>query len=143
MFIRAQWAEMCGFDIPLKAPEEIVSKIKGVLVTDARSLYDIVIKGEQNASGLGVREKYSALELLSVLQRLTRCKTVTRWVHSEAQLADAMTKRVIRGSLHKALIDGQWTLVEDPEFTSAKKLRQLGVTSSVGKSSLGMQESMT
>ena len=90
MFIRAQWAEMCGVEIPLRSPEDIVSKIRGVLVTDARSLLDIVCKGEQNTSGLGMREKYSALELLSVLQRLTRCKTVTRWVHSEAQLADAL-----------------------------------------------------
>ena len=74
--------------------EDVVKQIKGALVTDARSLYDTVQKGERNTSGLGLKEKYSALELLSVIQQLQLCGTIVRWVHSEAQLADAMTKRL-------------------------------------------------
>ena len=124
MFIRAQWAEMCGLTLPAKGFEEVVSQIKGALVTDARSLYDTVQKGDRNTSGLGLKEKYSALELLSVIQRLQLCNTIVRWVHSEAQLADAMTKRLTTSALNKVILECQWTLVEDPNFVSAKNLRK-------------------
>lgn len=124
MFIRAQWAEMCGLNLPSKGFEDVVKQIRGALVTDARSLYDTVQKGERNTSGLGLKEKYSALELLSVIQRLHLCGTTVRWVHSEAQLADAMTKRLTTSALNKVILECQWTLVEDPNFVSAKNLRK-------------------
>ena len=73
-----------------------MKKVPGVMVTDARSLYDIVMRGDKNTSGLGLKDKYSALEALSVIQRLQLCSTTTRWVHSEAQfIADALTKTCI------------------------------------------------
>lgn len=124
MFTRLQWAEMCGYDIPMKSPETVAQKIKGVVVTDARSLYDIVVKGDKNTSGLGLKDKYSALEALSVVERLSMCDTTTRWVHSEAQLADALTKYIPNSSLLKVMVEGAWTLVEDPFFKSSKRLRK-------------------
>ena len=87
MYTRLQWLEMVGHDIPSKDLASLVPKAPGVLVTDAKSLYDIIKKGVQNTSGLGLKEKYSVLDMLSVFQRLEKCKTETRWVHSEAQLA--------------------------------------------------------
>ena len=123
MFVRLQWAEMLGKDIPLKTPESVVSLVPAAMVTDARSLYDVVQKGDQNSSGLGLRERYSALELLSVLQRLKMCSTITRWVHSHAQIADALTKPMASSALHRILIEGAWTLIEDPSFTSARRLK--------------------
>ena len=65
MYCRLQWAEMCGKSIPLGQPETIVSSVKGVLVTDAKSLFDVINKGDQATSGMGLREKYSALETMS------------------------------------------------------------------------------
>ena len=124
MFIRLQWAEMIGMEIPLKTPELVVSKIPGTMVTDAKSLYDVVQKGDQNTSGLGLKERYSALELLSVMQRLKMCSTTTRWVHSEAQLADALTKPLTHAALHRVLIDGAWILVEDLNFVSSKNRKR-------------------
>ena len=94
------------------------------MVTDAKSLYDVVQKGDQNTSGLGLKERYSALELLSVMQRLKMCSTTTRWVHSEAQLADALTKPLTHAALHRVLIDGAWILVEDPNFVSSKNRKR-------------------
>lgn len=125
MFARLQWAEMCGFEVPLKTPEKCVSQISGTLVTDARSLFDVVMKGDQNTSGFGLRERYSALELMSVMQRLKMCSTSTRWVHSEAQLADALTKPLVTASLHQVLVKHTWTLVEDPNFVSSKNRKKL------------------
>ena len=124
MYVRLQWLEMIGFDIPLHDPASVVQQAPGVMVTDARSLFDVIKKGPLNTSGLGLKEKYSVLDMLSVFQRLKKCKTITRWVHSEAQLADAMTKHVPSSCLVKVLQDGVWRLVHDPTFTSSKKLKQ-------------------
>ena len=123
MFTRLQWSEMIGIDYPTSQPQQSVKQIPGAIVTDARSLYDIVLKGDQNSSGLGLRDKYASLEVLSILQRLKMCDTTVRWVHSNAQLADALTKPLATSSLLQALVEGAWILVEDPTFTSAKRLR--------------------
>lgn len=83
------------------------------------------MKGDQNTSGFGLRERYSALELMSVMQRLKMFSTSTRWVHSEAQLADALTKPLVTASLHQVLVKHTWTLVEDPNFVSSKNRKKL------------------
>lgn len=127
MYTRLQWAEMLGEEVPMKNPEACVKKVPGVMVTDARSLYDIVMRGDKNTSGLGLKDKYSALEALSVIQRLQLCSTTTRWVHSEAQLADALTKHVPSSALLRMLVDGAWNLVEDPSFKSSKRRRKEGI----------------
>lgn len=124
MYVRLQWSEMLGCDIPLRNPGALLRKVKGVMVTDSRSLYDVVHRGSKNTSGLGLKEKYSVLDMLSVLQRLQQGDTVTRWVHSEGQLADAMTKHCVNSALVKVLIHGMWTLVHDETFTSSKNLRK-------------------
>eukprot|EP00439_Symbiodinium_sp_Y106_P027544 s2166_g3.t1 len=101
-----------------------MSDYAGVMVTDAKSLYDIVRKGELNTAGLGLKDKYSTLEIMSILERLERGKTVTRWVNSEAQVADALTKPQVHSALLKLLTENAWTLVYDERFVSAKKCRQ-------------------
>ena len=123
MFVRLQWSDMLGHEYPMMSPQESVIKVPSTLVTDARSLFDIVIKGDMNSSGLGLRHKYSALVVLSILQRLKMRDTTVRWVHSNAQLADALTKPMATSSLMKALAEGAWILAEDPTFTSAERLK--------------------
>ena len=124
MFVRLEWAEMCGKDILPHDPTSIVKDVKGVLVTDAKSLFDIIQKGSHTTSGFGLKEKYSVLEVMSLFQRLEMCATETRWVHSGAQLADSLTKPVTNGTLVRVLLNGTWTLVDDPKFTSEKRLRR-------------------
>lgn len=48
---------------------------------------------------------------------------MTRWVHSDAQVADALTKNVANSALVQLLMKGAWTLVEDKNFVSSKKRR--------------------
>ena len=84
-------------------------------------------KGDAATSGMGLSDKYSALELMSVRERIQEGQTVIRWVHSGAQLADALTKHLVNSSLVKALTTGAWTLVDDPTFTSLKKRRAGGL----------------
>jgi hypothetical protein len=123
MYIRMQWLELCGKDIPDHDPFSLLHHARATLVTDAKSLYDVVKKGPQNTSGYGLKEKYSILDMMSLFQRLSKGKTETRWVHSDAQIADSLTKPVANSSLLRVLSEGYWTLVDAPSFTSAKRLK--------------------
>ena len=109
MWCRLQWSEMLGNVVDLAQPQEAVKMVKGILVTDAKSLYDSVTKHDAATSGMGLSDKYSALELMSVRERIQEGQTVIRWVHSGAQLADALTKHLVNSSLVKALTTGAWT----------------------------------
>ena len=62
MWCRLQWSEMLGNVVDLAQPQEAVKMVKGILVTDAKSLYDSVTKGDAATSGMGLSDKYSALE---------------------------------------------------------------------------------
>ncbi|CAE7943401.1 RE2 [Symbiodinium necroappetens] len=124
MYVRVQWWEMLGYDIDLRRPEQACSKVTGALITDAKSLYDVLMKGDLNSAAAGLKEKYSALEALSLIERIHASKTKIRWVHSDAQVADALTKPSPSGALHALLTLGRWKLIYDPSFTSAKKRRQ-------------------
>lgn len=124
MFTRLQWIEMNGIKLPERDKASVLHHAPGAIVTDARSLYDVIQKGPLNTSGYGLKEKYSVLDMMSVFQRLQKGRTTTRWVHSDAQLADALTKHVPNSALVKVLMSGTWTLVDDPNFVSAKKRRK-------------------
>ena len=103
---------------------ELLEKVPGALVTDAKALYDVVKKGAMNSAGAGLKEKYSTMGFLSLIQRLSDGGTEIRWVHihSDAQLADALTKGLTHGgALQKVLVEGKWTIVHDPLLTAAKK----------------------
>lgn len=122
MYCRLQWSELCGFNINLRKPLISVQKITGAVVIDAKSLYDMLMKGDMNSSAGGMKDKYSALEARCLLERLQHGRTQVRWVHSLAQIADGLTKAGQCQQLMKALHDGRWTLIHDPEFVAAKKL---------------------
>ncbi|CAE7779651.1 RE2, partial [Symbiodinium microadriaticum] len=124
MLIRIQWKEMLGYDIDLRKPGPEISTVPGILVTDAKSLFDVLHKEDLNSSAGGLQEKYSALELLSLCERIREGKTAIRWVNSDAQVADSLTKPTRPGSLHQLLQSGRWRLTYDPDFTSAKRLKQ-------------------
>ena len=138
MYLRVQWREMCGHNIDLKKPAEDAKQVCGVIVTDARSLYDLLHKKDLNSSAGGLKEKYTALEALSLLERIQMTRTEVRWVHSDTQVADALTKPNLSGSLCAFLSLGKWRLIYDPTFTSAKTLRRFDNRSVVVSSSLGV-----
>ena len=121
MYTRLAWAELRGLAVDLQNVTETLRLVGGVMVTDAKSLYDIIRKDDLNTAALGMKDKYSALEVMSVLERLRRGATTTRWVNSDAQLADAMTKWKADSSLHQVIASGVWTLTYDENFVAAKK----------------------
>ncbi len=129
VYVRMQWAELCALDVDLKEPHTAVSKISGTVVIDAKALYDVLQKKDLNSSGAGLKDKFSALEALCLMESLEKYQTNVRWVHSNAQVADALTKPLPSGILEKILTEGRWALVYDPDFTSAKKLKKAHVQS--------------
>ncbi|CAK9066760.1 unnamed protein product [Durusdinium trenchii] len=106
LFVRLAWAEFCAFEVDLKASEKAISQIPGTVVTDAKALFDILLKSDLNSAAAGLRDKYSALEVLCLLESLAKLGTKARWVHSDQQLADHLTKPLPAGTLHKVLSEG-------------------------------------
>jgi hypothetical protein len=93
-----------------------------------------------NSAGVGLRDKYTALEILCLLESIGKQKTSVRWVHSDAQLADHLTKPLPIRTLHKVMNEGFWTLVYDPDFTSAKRLKKAAKSENFNQDLRGMSE---
>ena len=122
MFVRVMWRELLGDDVNLKEPHQTSQKVRGILVTDAKALYDTIQQGD--LPSFSMKEKYTALEVLHLNQNIERQKTEVRWCNSDAMLADGMTKLQAQDRVRRFLENEQlWNVVYDPTFTAAKKLR--------------------
>ncbi|CAK0882044.1 unnamed protein product, partial [Prorocentrum cordatum] len=69
---------------------DAISSCPGVLVTDGKSGYDAIEKSE--SAGLGLRDKRTSIECLGIRQQKEQTALQIRWVHSDAMLADGLTK---------------------------------------------------
>ena len=92
-----------------------------MLITDAKGVYDSIVRSV--SSNLGLADKRSAVEALTIKESLAATKTMLRWVHSEAMAADGLTK--LNPSAMATALDfaqrGWWRIVQDTSFTAAKK----------------------
>ena len=88
-------------------------------VIDAKALYDLLIKDEIQAA-LG-SDKRTAVETLVAQDKLRVCKAKVRWVSSEKQYADGMTKSDASQLLADRLRSHQMRLTSDTSFQAAKK----------------------
>ncbi|OLP85776.1 Copia protein [Symbiodinium microadriaticum] len=116
---RFQWSEMRYGKPDLHAPEHAVERISGCVVTDSRNVYDkletevLVIKGA---------EKRTSIELLALKESQANTKVQMRWVHSEAQLANTLTKSGGQREYDLYYKMGhRWRLVEDESMMSARR----------------------
>ena len=122
---RYGWSELLHGSGDLRNPDLLVSETCGCLVTDSRNVYDRLITEVLVVKGA---EKRTSLELLSIKESQARTKVQLRWVHSEAQLANSLTKQ--GGSREYELyykMGHQWRLVEDESMMSAKRRREKGI----------------
>ena len=105
----------------LRMANECISTIPGILILDCKSLYDSVNRSESSA--LGMKDKRTAIEALALRSAVMATNTSLKWSHSEAQLADVLTK--LSGPGLKFFLQflrrGKWRLVLDPRFISSKK----------------------
>jgi hypothetical protein len=73
-------------------------------------------------------EKRSDLELLCLKSAQRNNNVVLRWVHSEAQLANALTKGGAKELELFYKMQGTWRIVCDDLMRSARKRRKEGLT---------------
>ena len=133
---RLLWSEINGAGFhhrdlrrDLVASSELQAmKVKGVVCTDSRGGYDAV---ETNESPLlGLTNMRAALQAFQLRENLRRCGSELRWLASDYDLADSMTKKKAdsREGLLKFMATWHWTIAYDPNFVAAKKNKKLGLT---------------
>ena len=110
----------------IEEQERQVHGIKGIVCTDSRGGYDAV---ELNESPLlGLSNMRAALQAYQLRANLTRSAGELRWVASDFDLGDGLTKKRpdCRVGLLKLLRSGLWCIRFDPQFASARKNKKSG-----------------
>lgn len=124
-FVRAVWSELQGHYLQLRDPSETVKKTPGVLVSDSRNLYDKVTKPVMTIKGA---EKRSDMEGLIIKESMDTTGLQVRWVHSDAELANPLTKI---GEKHQfwmfRRMRQSWKIVHDPNMSSARTRKKEGL----------------
>ena len=122
-YVRLMWAELEYGDIDLTKADETIAKTTGVLVIDAKGVYDSITRSESAA--LSMSDKRSAVEGLALRESIGRTRTLLKWVHSEINVADGLTKFDHRAQnlVRDFLRSGLWRIFFDPTFTSARKVK--------------------
>ena len=93
---------------------------RGILVTDSRNVYDKVDNPYASPKGVDI-------ELLALNESQESTCLSVRWVNSDAQLANILTKRGEEHQITRFISLGQqWRIVHDPDMFSGKKRRAQG-----------------
>ena len=121
-YARYHWSELEFGGLNPRDAEGAVLRTKGCLITDSRNVYDklntevLVVKGA---------EKRTDLELLGLKEAQYNTALSIRWVHSEAQLSNSLTKH--GGGREIELyyqMRHRWRIVEDEQMRSARRRKQ-------------------
>ena len=124
-YARFQWAEILYGQVDVRDNDLTTSKVIGCLITDSRNVFDKVNVEVVTVKGA---ERKSNLELLAVKDSQLRTQLKVRWVHSEAQLANGLTKAGCNRELELYYQMGhRWRIVEDAHMRSARKRRAEGL----------------
>ena len=124
-YLRYQWGELLYGVADAKDPDSTVRKVPGCVISDSRNVFDklqtevVTIKGA---------ERKANIELLSLKEAQLRTQVEVRWVHSEAQLANSLTKA--GGGKEIELfyrMNGRWRIVEDELMRSARRRKTEGL----------------
>ena len=124
-FIRLFFADCLHPEgIDLRQPDRVLQLLpESCAITDCKSLYDALEKNE--SLGLGLSEKITSIGVTATRQQMRATGINTRWVNSDRQLADVLTKPTVpSASIHRLQQTGRWKIVWDADFTSAKNIRK-------------------
>ena len=101
--------------------DQEIAKVGGCLIIDAKGVFDAIHRSQSAA--FSMQDKRSAVEGLASRERIGRTKILLRWCHSEANVADALTKLDNRAhDLLRKFLQSELCGIQD--FTSSKKLKQ-------------------
>ena len=88
------------------------------MVTDAKALYDAY---HREATSSSVVDKRVSLEIRVVKERLQELGGLLKWMSSDRQVADGLTKEAARGLFVTRLRHHRIKLTWDPSYTAVKK----------------------
>lgn len=129
-FVRTMWSEIGGSTIDMKNPEVTAQAVPAILVTDSRNVYDKVNKPVMVIKG---SEKRSDIEGLIIKESMDHSALQTRWVHSDAQLGNSLTKP---GEKHQfwmfRRMNYTWKIVDDPKMASARTRKKVWKLCKIG-----------
>ena len=109
--------------IDLRKADEVLNIIpKSIMVTDCKSLYDALARSV--SQGLGLAEKRTAIEVTATRQQMEATAIECKWVNSDRQLADSLTKPMSSHAMSDLCSKGQWKIVFDADFVAAKKIKK-------------------
>ena len=126
-------------EILLKDADAAMRSMPSVMILDSKNLYDAMARIE--TSGLHLEEKRTAIDVLSIRERSRHAGFVVKWVDSDQQLADGLSKPNNYDHLHSIFTRGLLSIVFDPLFISAKKKRQMAKMLGHEKPDFGKHES--
>ena len=89
------------------------------VVVDAKALYDVLYRDELQANA--GTDKRTYLEALVIKDKLRETKGHARWVSSERQYADGLTKIAASQLLADRLRTHQYSLVNDEDYQASRK----------------------
>ena len=124
-FARFQMSEMMGIPADVRNVSASVNSIPGCVVTDSRNVFD---KMSTEVMTLKGAEKRTDVELLALKAAQQNNNVEIRWVHSEAQLANGLTKNNEYKELQLFYkMNARWHIVEDDEKASARRRKSEGL----------------
>ena len=97
---------------------------KSPVITDAKSLYDALERSESSTRNL--TERRTAKEVTAIRQRLEHGFIFSKWVTSDRQMADGLTKPQAAWKSLEIMSAGKWKIVWDATFQSARKVKVAG-----------------
>ena len=124
-YLRYQWGELLYGVADAKDPDATVRLVTGCVVSDSRNVFD---KLQTEVVSIKGAERKSNIELLSLKEAQVRTQVQVRWVHSEAQLANSLTKA--GGGKEIELfyrMQCRWRIVEDEQMRSARRRKTDGL----------------
>ena len=123
--VRLQLFEMKGGVVSVRRTSTQVSQIPAVLITDSTNVYDRLNNAVYVPKG---PERRVALEMIGLKEAIEETGLVLRWVNSDAQLSNSLTKDNEPQQLVKFYqLNQNWRIVEDPNMQSAKNRRKQGI----------------
>ena len=117
-FVSRYWHHLLDPDLSLKGLLEVQSSLRPVMVTDAKALYDAF---HREATSSSVVDKRVSLEIRVMKERLQELGGLLKWMSSDRQVADGLTKEAARGLFATRLRHHRIKLTWDPSYTAMKK----------------------
>ena len=115
--LRVLWAEMLGSSLSNSHPDDVARKIPSLLITDAKNLFDKVLRPIPTVKGA---EKRNSVECIAFREHLDHTDTPLRWVHGDAMIANSLTKCHEKGQMMRYIQMGyRWKIIYDETMMSA------------------------